>query len=74
MNTECRLKQIHLEESKIASKNPHMSLKEAMIIVLNLAEAKWIHNFWKKLTTRQLQAIRKISPYIEHGKFPFDES
>lgn len=50
-----------------------MSLKEAMIIVLNLAEAKWIYNFWKKLTQKQEKAIRMVSAYIEHGKFPFDK-
>lgn len=49
-----------------------MTLQEATTIVLQLAEAKWIHNFWKKLTKEQEKAIRIVSSYVEHGKFPFD--
>ena len=42
-----------------------------MTIVIQLAEAKWIHRVWKlfKLTDDQKQAIRMVSQHIEHGNF-----
>lgn len=74
MSIKSRLEQIHLEESKLAKATlDKMSLKEATAVVLNLAEAKWIHNFWRKLTPKQEKAIRMVSAYVENGKFPFDE-
>lgn len=74
MSIKSTLERLHLEESKIAYKNVNsMSLKDATGIVLNLAEAKWIHNFWRKLTPTQEKAIRMVSAYVEHGRFPFDE-
>lgn len=73
MNIKSRLEQVYLQEKKLSEKDIYMSLKEATSIVLQLAEAKWITNFWRKLTPRQEKAIRMVSQYIEHGKFPFDE-
>lgn len=47
-----------------------MSLKEAMIVLLQLSE----HSLSKKAESRKERlAIQKVSQYIEHGRFPFDE-
>jgi len=44
-----------------------MTLNEAFVIVLQMAEAKWYHHLWgfRKPTERQTKAIRMVSAYCE---------
>lgn len=49
-----------------------MTLAEATTIVLQMAEAKWYRHWFgcRKTTKEQDQAIRILSAYIEHCRFP----
>lgn len=50
-----------------------MNLKQALIIVINMAESKYLYKRFSKITKEQEKALRIVSAYIEHGKFDDNE-
>jgi len=63
-----------MDRSQQQPHQSHISLNEAVAVVLRLAEAKWYRRAWRlhRLTDYEIRCIQIVSQQLEHGKWEGD--